>query len=217
MPEMTYARHHSTPDTTPGITLDTQRLQITQRSKSVMEKWKRNRRVWALWRWAELRVVRNTPMFVSSKLCHLGPWWDPGPCCHWGAIPGPMALQQPQKECFDEDTPFRTECFKVSRSLHIVQLCVSVSFPSTARKQLFWWGLSDILIYGYMTMASVAILLPRSFSRLIVADFPLGPWPWSSLSFLAMYEFHLTISPKSSKKMASYSHNIGPLLHQPVL
>ena len=29
---------------------------------------------------------------MSSQLCHLGPWWGPGLCCHiW--VPGPEAAE----------------------------------------------------------------------------------------------------------------------------
>lgn len=47
-------------------------------------------------------------------------------------IPLPPLLQDsrsPEKEGFDRDFPFRTECPKVSRSLYIVQLWASVFIP----------------------------------------------------------------------------------------
>lgn len=48
---------------------------------------------------------------------------------------------------FDEDFPFRTECFKVSHSLHIFHLWDSWVLIYY-RKKLLWWWLNKILIYN---------------------------------------------------------------------
>lgn len=45
------------------------------------------------------------------------------------------------------------------------------------KKWLLWWALSDALIYGYRDMSLGVFCLPCSFSRVIVAGFPLSLWP----------------------------------------
>ena len=59
-------------------------------------------------------------------------------------------------------------------SLHIVQLWVSVLIAIYCTEKYPWWGLSDVLIYGYSCMSSWVILLLCLFSRMIAICFPLG-------------------------------------------
>lgn len=65
----------------------------------------------------------------------------------------------------DEDIPFMNEYSKVSHSLHVGQLCVSVLILTHCKK-LLWWGSRDALL------CAIAIC---SFSTIMV-NFP--PWPW---------------------------------------
>jgi hypothetical protein len=72
---------------------------------------------------------------------------------------------------FDETIPVRTECFRDSDFMHIVQLGVSVLDPRYCKKKLLWQGLGNELIYGYSRMSLAVILLLCSFSRIIVVSF----------------------------------------------
>lgn len=53
--------------------------------------------------------------------------------------------------------PLRSECSKVSSSVHIAQLWVSVLGPVYRKKKLLWWGLSDTLIGVPVSVAAVGI------------------------------------------------------------
>lgn len=49
--------------------------------------------------------------------------------------------------------PFRTEYSKVSHSLYIVQLWVSLLIPIYCSKKLTWCSLREALIYGFIIMS----------------------------------------------------------------
>ena len=66
-------------------------------------------------------------------------------------------------ERFDGGLPFRTECAKVSHSLNIAQLWISIFGPYYCRRKL--------LIYGYSIW-----VMTYFFSKTTVFCFPLGPW-----------------------------------------
>lgn len=69
-------------------------------------------------------------------------------------------------EGFNGDIPFRTECFKTSRSLYIVQLWLKVFVPIYCRRRLLSWWLSKSVIYEYSRMSLGVILLLHSFSSI---------------------------------------------------
>lgn len=54
----------------------------------------------------------------------------------------------PWEEGFDTDTPFRVESYKVTYSLHVDQLWVSVLSTIYCKKKLFWWRGRNALIWS---------------------------------------------------------------------
>jgi hypothetical protein len=85
-------------------------------------------------------------------------------------------FSEPWVEGCDRDIPFRAECSKVSHSLHIIWLWVSIFIPIYCRRKLLWWWLSKTLIYEYSRMSLGVTLLLCSFSRMVVLGIPPGPW-----------------------------------------
>lgn len=121
-----------------------------------------------------------------------------------------MGFFETQGEGFDGDIPFRTECFKVSYSLHHVWLWESAFVPVCCRRELLWWCLSKALIYGYSRM-SFRVILSLYFFRPVVFGFSLGPWAVYSLVFgyssSVRCAWHLAEWGFSQNQMlADYSH-----------
>jgi hypothetical protein len=86
-------------------------------------------------------------------------------------------------EKFDGDIPFKTQCYKVSYSLHIVQLWITIFVPISCRMKLLWWHLRNTLIYEHGKIQLVIWLL-CSLSISVVVGFLLslpildsGSWP----------------------------------------
>lgn len=75
-----------------------------------------------------------------------------------------------REDGFDNDMMFRADCSRVS----LCPLSSCESFLIT-KKQLLWWGLSDVLHYGYSNMLLRVVLLLCSFSRIIAVGFLLKP------------------------------------------
>lgn len=66
---------------------------------------------------------------------------------------------QPWDEGLGEDIPLGTGCSKVSHSLYIVQLWLSIFVPIYYSKKSLWWWLNKTLVYGYSRMSWGFILL----------------------------------------------------------
>lgn len=81
------------------------------------------------------------------------------------------------------DIPFRNSA---SKSITFCTLSTygSLSLSDYSKKKLFWWELSDVLVYRCNIMLSSGIFLLWSFNGITLVDFPLGPQTyvvWGSL------------------------------------
>lgn len=110
---------------------------------------------------------------------------------------------------------FKTDCSKVSPSLHIVQLWVSVFVPIYCRRGLLCRWLSETLICKYSRMLLGVILslhsfsrtvvfssssLPKSLSCLVSSSWPPEPdWGWVPSHGVGL---------QSSQMLAGYSHKL---------
>lgn len=71
--------------------------------------------------------------------------------------------------------PFRDGCSKVSHTLYIVWLWVSVFVHIFHRRKLFWRRLTKALIYEYSRISLGVISLLHFFYRTVVFGITLGP------------------------------------------
>lgn len=69
--------------------------------------------------------------------------------------------------------PVQPEHSKVFHSLNCAVVCGSLLIAIYRKKQLFWWGMRDALIYGYTNIPLGFILLLYSFSRITAEGFHL--------------------------------------------
>lgn len=70
----------------------------------------------------------------------------------------------------DINVPFKAKHSTVSNHLSVDQLSVSVLITMYSKKELLWWVLKAVLIYGYKDTNLGISLLLCPFSRIIVCD-----------------------------------------------
>lgn len=157
---------------------------------------------WPLSAWAFEGLVCGTLVFVSSYM-HQNCCVEDTAFLESSITPGSYnisassSIQTPELwgKGFNEIVPFRTEDSKVSCSLYIVQLWVSVLVPLYCKKKVLWWQLTEPLIHRYSNMSLGNIFLLCSISVIRVVGFLLGldgePLSCSWLLNSIVYGFHL--------------------------
>lgn len=102
----------------------------------------------------------------------------------------------------------------VSHSLHL-ESTGSLLIITYCKKNLLWWGLREVLIYGHKVVGSCLIL--DSFSRITIEDYLSG-----AMNCPATVSWHRNkrwspscgVDFKSNRKVVGYFITFVPLLHQ---